>query len=787
MKPNVRTISAPFLFLLLFELGFFGILMAKGLMPKGHDGFIHLSLQYYFLNHVVQFGDIPLWIPFMTHGSLSAWWYPTQAGFLQSLLLYSGDLLKSLNFLYIYDLGMLVDELVLALGTWLLARRLFKHAWTALFASLSVMGSCIWMSQPWFNFHFYYCLPMILYFGHRFLDTGQWRWALLAANLLIFQLMGNLPYFVTIIALVVFLYFGLYAVCSQRLFAQQLGGVKWIKGWGCLVLIGINLLLAFQVLSIGSNQIVNYNYERFIDSTVPLKTFLHYGYAQNISRWLELVTGISPTEDYTLYIGIPALALALLGLLRLRRRHRHIALLTVLLFLISQGTLIAAAFYYVWPMMKYYRHLSLLSCFIKLFLCFLAAAGFESLLRRHVGKNEKFVLWPLAAGFAVVSAALVYFSGQYEQTVQLLTSIVKFSIPIGRYEAGAILDWAKPEIAAVLKPRAVEIRLLVSALLCLLAAGLLILVSLQSTRHRRILLMLVIAVQAFDVLHYKFAETQVRTTIIGKNTELLSFQPLRYFQRRSSFFDLKDNRVKLLWDTVPFPGILHWTLNAFLSFDQIDHPYRTDYWLKPLDKLVRGLNGQNIDDLSAPPKGLTPYMKWEFPEKPPAAWKITGVNEDKVQFFSRAFATDDVWTAGRLADDNYQGNQLYISTSEPAAQSPPEVTEDWRLRPYYYILRFTSDELQIKVEALKDKEVWLYYSDVWHPFWKAMVNDHPAEVVKANLAYKAVRLDEGSNIVKLYFKRPWQSFLYNIFAINALLLLTVFIWLMRRVLTCKNI
>jgi hypothetical protein len=57
---------------------------------------------------------------------------------------------------------------------------------------------------------------------------------------------------------------------------------------------------------------------------------------------------------------------------------------------------------------------------------------------------------------------------------------------------------------------------------------------------------------------------------------------------------------------------------------------------------------------------------------------------------------------------------------------------------------------------------WLYYADVWHPSWHATVNGENVVVSKANLAYKAVPLNEGENIVQFRFDSTplWLSQLF---------------------------
>jgi hypothetical protein len=63
--------------------------------------------------------------------------------------------------------------------------------------------------------------------------------------------------------------------------------------------------------------------------------------------------------------------------------------------------------------------------------------------------------------------------------------------------------------------------------------------------------------------------------------------------------------------------------------------------------------------------------------------------------------------------------------------------------------------------------VWMSYADVWHPFWRATVNGRPVPVYRAAMAYKAVPLEPGENVVHFEFGSGRFSTLTLIFALNS--------------------
>lgn len=196
-------------------------------MPGGHDGLQYFTLQYIFLNGTAVSGEIPLWMPFMSHGTVSTWWYAVQAAPMQQIFTLMGPLLRSVDFLPLFYAGLLGDMLLLLTGCWLLSERFFSFRWTRLFVCLTAAGSAVWVTQPWYNFHFYYGVPLVLYFLHRFLETSKWRHLFFAGNLLALQTLGNLPYFLPFTSLVCFLYLVFYGLCNLEKARRCLRSLRW--------------------------------------------------------------------------------------------------------------------------------------------------------------------------------------------------------------------------------------------------------------------------------------------------------------------------------------------------------------------------------------------------------------------------------------------------------------------------------------------------------------------------------------------------------------------------------
>lgn len=753
-----------FLCAVLVELLLAVCLSASHRMLVGHDGFSYLASQYYFLNNAMTSGEIPQWLPFLVQGTVATWEYALQASPLQQLLLCLGTFLKGVHFLNIFYAGIFVDTLFLLVGTWLVSRRFFSSAWTIFFVTIAVAGSSIWVTQPWFNFHFIYALPLMLYFLHTFLERKKWRYLFLTGNLLAFQTLGSPSYFVSVTSLVVFLYALFYILLNREAYKSITSLPLGRPSWACMLGILASLMATYALLKIGTNEIANYTPGRNVDGSVPLPAFLTYGGDQNLGKWSELFLGFSPTLDYSLYLGLLCVPLAGVGLLNLKRSSLHLLCLLVTLVLFYQGTPVATFFYYTWPLMKLYRHLPLTICFIKLFLCLLAGIGFEALF---IHKNQKrlFYLVPCAILLALVSLTLFGLAHHPTGSNRLITYLVT-STPGHMFRP----MMEKGELLTSCLTRTAGTALLASILLGLCAC-------VGPTRYRTPAILLVLALHVADVYGYKFSDAFLKTApLTQEQYELTRFQPMPYSRRRVLLSQSTSPRVTRLLE-LPLYGGIAWITQSFLFFDEPGSSLRVRYWQEPLDHLMKAYWKQPLRDSFTPPAGLVQWEKLIFPFEHPAAGKISGVTQDKIQFFSEATIEPEDAIARDITKPDYAGDVLFVTPPSDSRQPPnasgklvdvfPSTSS--RLTLPYVVERFDSNHLNVFVDLPADhKSAWMLYSGAWHSFWKATVNGKPVPVLKAQLAYLAVPLEPGVNHVHFFFSSKTLFLLQHLLGWNAL-------------------
>ena len=214
--------------------------------------------------------------------------------------------------------------------------------------------------------------------GHRFLDTGRWRWALLSANLLAVQSLGNLPYCLPFTSFAVFAYFASFAAANWDFTSAALRRLRWRLPAAATVALAIaSFALVYACASISTGELVSYNPGRLRDGTTTIAGFLTYGGATDARKWLDLVLNTSSSVDYTIYAGSLVGPLLLCGVVTIDRRRAHFMLIAATLLLFSMGTFVSTAVFYVWPGMKYFRHIGLVTPLVKVLLCFIAGVGFE--------------------------------------------------------------------------------------------------------------------------------------------------------------------------------------------------------------------------------------------------------------------------------------------------------------------------------------------------------------------------------------------------------------------------
>jgi hypothetical protein len=621
------------------------------------------------------------------------------------------------------------------------------------------------MYAPYFNLYFYYAVPLILFFCHRFLETGQWRYFFLAGNLLAFQNMGNLLYLLPVTTMIIFFYFVFHGLFHWQKIHNQLRAARWNLAFlASLCGIAVSFYTVFIIKSYGTELITLNRAGRNLDGSVSLDTFLNHSIIRDPGIWMELILGISWNFDTAFYIGLAPLPFIIYGLLlKTSRRSLPLICLIIWILMFSRGTIVSSMLYYAWPLMKFYRHLFNVGIFVKVFLCFLAGFGFEAVFYDSNPRRQSrffYYMLILLCGMMLWLAFLFFQSGHNEFFLNQFTRQDPFPlISKHLFQQDALTSWLNQ-----------------SAIWALLCGVLLIAIFIGRAPHiLRRLAFLALILQVGNLYGYQWHLTQSRTLALTKDQyQVLAFRPMPFPKQRIRELPTENPRVSLL-NALPMRDFYCY-LNGFLFIDEISHTYWVTDWLRPLDQLMRTFWGQNRNHRPAHPQDLNPSDILNFPWEHPVAGKIAGFSQDKVQFFAQAYLiNNDEDIAALLRHPQYHGDILFLSQDDsPATQDILHwkdglpLNANQRIPLTYSLLQFTSNRFAVEVDLPEEYPVWMVYSDVWHPFWRAHVNGQQTDVYRANLAYKAVKLSGGHNLVHFYYHAPLFNVVQHINVWHAL-------------------
>lgn len=722
--------------LIAIEIGIAGWLIAAHRLPDNHDAFQFFSLQYVLLNNAISSGEVAQWMPYMTHGTVANWWYSIQGGVVQNVALIIAPLIpRGTDLLPIFHLGMLVESLILLIGMWLLCRRLGYTTPATVLVCAATMNATLWIDQPWFNFKILYAIPMLVYLGHRFIDRPS-PWLLLGGtSLFVVSLIGSLPYFAPVISLVVFLYLGCYTAFN---FAEVRPAVRTvIRHWWVylpvVIVCGLMCVPVFYVLSTGTDELVRFIPGREQDGSSTLKSFLEYGGHLTLAKWSQCFLGIPLSRDYTVYSGVLCATLALASLCGIRRRWAHVLCVAVLLVLLSSGSQFAALTYYVWPGMKYFRHLGLLAPTANLFILLLAGRGFTALLE-HAPQRKELELLRLTL---IVCLAAWCYGIIHSDARHLVWNAISHASRIPMSTSPAMQEDA-------FGPR----RFLITGIVTGVIAALL--GAQFRWRTARCLVVMFVVVGIVDSLAYRLDYTINRLRPLPEDSKLFVTQDVPYQPRRVVREKLTGERAEALKAWTRGQGGVYWTNYVFASTDQSGHIGRTDHWLWPIDRLMRAMDLQNPLDHRLPPRGFSYHDFWKFPTETRARRRVIGCDEDKIQFYRNAYAIASEARAGELLNGD---GALCLLANEGYGTDDvlPAPTTDDSVHLPYKIERFDDNNLTVSFDNPDHVARWMVYCDAWHPKWTVTVNETPQQIRRANIGYKAVELAPGTNVVHFRF------------------------------------
>ena len=760
MKPQARTAATAFLAVLLLNGCIYLFLLSDGRIVRGHETWEYYALQHAFLSEAGG-GGAPLWLPYAAQGTASSGAAFVQGGLFQNVLLLAGGAFRAADFHLLFHLGMMLDETLFLVGVWLLARRLFRSVPAAFFTSVAAAGSCMWAENVWISFHSFYAVPLVISLVHDFLDGGDRRSLFLACSLAILQAVGSPFASAAMLFVAVPLTFLGWRWIAGAPFQRAAPRGPWRASDKAAVLMVAALLVAVVAAGL-------WGFGSFVRPGSDVPPFSWAALAVLPHSALDLLVGLSPSIDYTLFCGSFTVACAVLAGFRMAvRKTLIIALLAAVFVNLTAlvhglgGMLLA-----LYPPSDAFTHAA---PFLRLLVIFVAGFGFRELVE---GRVKRAVILPTAGVCVVVGFGLSTLSGgapvNYE-FYQLIRPVAE-TLPAGSANLDLKFD---PLVSELLAAAAMGAAMTGG---CLLLWG-------ASTRTARLALALALVLHPLELFSWKSRTFWIKTfSMTAEQAALQRLEPAPWRPRRtadlgsSDRFQAMQSRTHPLFPAAqPSHGRASWTTGAYWFADLPDSAGRTAYWMGPLDGLMNAWASEPVHRDGV----LT------FPRGRPAAAKLIGLEADKLSVFTRAHAVgSDEQLSAHLADPAFGGDVLLVSGESSGPPVPlSALSANERLDAPVLVTAFSANALTVHVQLpAGHRGAWLSYADVWDPGWTATVNGKEAAVGKAFLAYKAVALEPGRNRVEFRYHAPLRAYGHLVIGLCSLVWIVLGLWAAARLI-----
>lgn len=627
-----------FILLALMTASLHVVLLVDHRLPRRHRTRQHYELQYSLLSGCAQPGAVPLWLPYAAQGVVSNPALFSTSGLVSSPLMLAGRSLDGADQLLLFHLGVFMEELVLLLGCWLLALRLFGSPIAAFFTGVAALGSAFWLDEMELNVHSIFALPLLLELLHRWLSDGSRSSLLLAANLALVQSLGAPPGagLVAPIAAILVL------AARSRIFKDlPLRKPDWKS-----VLAGIAAGVPVLVTAFGGT----HDLARLGDAR-PLawSDALVYSGLSNPLRALDFATGLTPSLDWSVYCGALTLGFAIVALLRPGGLRLAAAAVGGLLLF---GGLLFLIFCWV-PALRPARPLPYGIPIARLFVVFLAGSGVRQALEARDPRPLRSAARLLIAGSlgAVILSATAALN---PDAVRNLMEALVAGEPSSSASSAALQPWVFP---AGLRASLVPDCLGASALLLALSGGLLFLLG-GRTRNLPIAWILILVLHPLDAFGWKFRLSWLES--FPANPVQQQFQHLERtpFVARRIKSIAESPRYLRFHESIPYAqnpeyaprNSDSWPSAGYWQTDPMEAPGSVEYWMRTRTTAPAVAEKLQVLDRDRHPTGRIARVSGFEPNAVEIA--VEGAPEDALLVYA------DSWDSGWSATVNGKPREI---------------------------------------------------------------------------------------------------------------------------------
>jgi hypothetical protein len=703
---------------------------------------IHDELNFVFSTHFLyshfNFDDLfPLWLPFVTWGKANYFNLVNHIKPSTYFLLPLKFAFPDLNAVTLHYAAILINELILFVGTLALARKVFPVKLIALLVSGVLVGSNVWFSEDTFSFQIFYSLPIAMYLIWQGC-TKQTPWRiLLAFCLLVVLVVGGAVYilFPQVLFCAVFLVACLwyFKVPIRALALKDIG-------LSALFLMVLVSLLLLPYLLIKADSFVAYTGPgRTAGVSLAYHTYLNYGLDPALQTLRGIATGIAPHRDVSVFTGIVVLPAALVAVMFFPSAAMAPFLLCaafVLLMYLGGYSLIAPLTFDLSG--GIFRHLAYVITILKVPLVFLAGFGLSGLLEQ-IRTNPRRAIYPLAvlfAGLALVLLLSVYPTGLSRRFLLNLLLVVAYLATF------CGLLW-NPKIAP----------------------------------GKYVWLLGFVAV--FDAFSYKSMVMHATLNPVPRaQWETFRLRPIEFAVARPSnpFGNAQFSAwAGLINESAPGNPL---TEEAFLKCQQGNgcagvYWYINDKWAGFYDAYEQFLGFDPCFTL----------FRYDMLSRSVADFiKDTGVNPVRL-LRVRGSPSDELDPLRRIAGCDGSKLQWHAHLSALPrpfalqAVNPAGGAATVAAREFYEVQKFTPNEFWLRVRSDGGGSGYLYYADAFDPKWQVWVDGEARPILRANTAFRAVEIPAGEHQVSFRYRDPLaQGLLMVLWIVSTIAVAMFFVW-----------
>lgn len=154
---------------------------------------------------------------------------------------------------------------------------------------------------------------------------------------------------------------------------------------------------------------------------------------------------------------------------------------------------------------------------------------------------------------------------------------------------------------------------------------------------------------------------------------------------------------------------------------------------------------------------------YRLPEAPGRAWIVPQAREVSSEQMVREMRSRSFDPTRTVLVEKMQGKEKEGQPHRPARSSAA----------------LQDGPNQVTIRAVLDAPGYLVLADVWYPGWRASVDSEPAELLRANHAFRAVRLAAGEHTIEMTY-RPTSVYVGGGITLTSVAVLIVGIFISRR-------